>query len=136
MNQKIHTIDLLNLSFETTEGDEILQGMKNSHQFYILHRHRVASMLSVKKNALARTGKRVPFMIYNACTHPRFQNRGFMSQLLLHVVATLASEGNASYLYLEVLKKNTPAIRLYRKLGFRSCQDFGEGILMKKRLLS
>jgi ribosomal protein S18 acetylase RimI-like enzyme len=135
MNQKIHAIDLLNLSFETTGGDEILQGMKNSHQFYILHRHRVASMLSLRENAISRTGELVPYMIYNACTHPRFQNRGFMSQLILHVIAMLTSDKNTPYfLFLEVLKKNTPATRLYQKLGFRKYRDFGEGLLMRKQL--
>lgn len=133
--QKTHMIDLLNISFKTTEGDDILSSMENSHQYYILHKHRIASILSLKENALSRTGNYIPFMIYNACTHPRFQNRGFMSKLLTHVVKTLVTDHPGS-LFLEVLKNNTSAMCLYHKMGFRTYKDFGEGVLMRKRIPS
>jgi predicted GNAT family acetyltransferase len=133
--QKTHMIDLLNISFKTTEGDDILSSMENSHQYYILHKHRIASILSLKETALSRTGNYIPFMIYNACTHPRFQNRGFMSNLLAHVVKTLVTD-RPGYLFLEVLKNNTSAIGLYHKMGFRAYKDFGEGVLMRKRIPS
>lgn len=134
--QKTHLIHLLNCSFDTTNGEDILCSMQDARQYYILHKHRVASIVTLKKNALSRTGEWVSFMLYNACTHPRFQNQGLMSRLITHVERSIGTQESPSYLSLEVLKKNIPALCLYHKLGFQFCRDFGEGILMRKRVFS
>ncbi|MDI7860835.1 GNAT family N-acetyltransferase [Rhizobiaceae bacterium n13] len=50
------------------------------------------------------------------CTHPDFQGRGLGTLLLKFVAGEISSRGEAAYLH--AYATNTPAIVLYRRLGF------------------
>lgn len=53
----------------------------------------------------------------NIAVHPDYRRQGFAEALVLALVSRLKSEGNYQ-LTLEVRASNTPAQRLYEKLGF------------------
>lgn len=54
---------------------------------------------------------------------PRFRGRGVAGQMLQSVFGPLRQAGASRYL-LEVLTRNEPALRLYRRLGFRPTREF------------
>lgn len=54
---------------------------------------------------------------------PRFRGRGAAGQMLQSVCEPLRQAGASQYL-LEVLTQNEPALRLYRRLGFRPTREF------------
>ena len=49
-------------------------------------------------------------------THPRYTGRGYAKQLIKQCVQNIFQEGKTPYLH--VVRSNTPAINLYKKLGF------------------
>lgn len=51
------------------------------------------------------------------CAHPRFRGRGYAAALVLAIVRCIADRGEAPFLH--VRSGNTPAVRLYEKLGFK-----------------
>lgn len=56
--------------------------------------------------------------IYSIAVKKSFRRRGLGKKLLNHLIE-LAVEQGLKRVYLEVKAENTPAIRLYEKLGFR-----------------
>ena len=50
------------------------------------------------------------------CTHPDHRGKGYAAHLTLAVAARIAARGEMPFLH--TLATNTPAIRLYEKLGF------------------
>ncbi len=50
------------------------------------------------------------------CTHPDFQGRGFGTLLFSFVAGEIAARGETSFLH--AYASNTPAVGLYRALGF------------------
>jgi [ribosomal protein S18]-alanine N-acetyltransferase len=57
--------------------------------------------------------------IHNLVTHPKFQRRG-IARRLLETTIIRARQQSAIHAYLEVRSKNTPAITLYKNLGFQT----------------
>ena len=56
--------------------------------------------------------------VLNVAAHPDARRQGHASRLLEHVIA-FANRNKCRYVTLEVRRSNQPAIRLYRKYGFR-----------------
>jgi len=56
--------------------------------------------------------------VLNVATHPDARRNGHAARLLEHVIA-FAHREKCRYVTLEVRRSNQPAIRLYRKYGFR-----------------
>jgi ribosomal-protein-alanine N-acetyltransferase len=56
--------------------------------------------------------------VLNVATHPSERRHGHAARLLEHVIA-FAHREKCRYVTLEVRRSNTPAIRLYKKYGFR-----------------
>ena len=56
--------------------------------------------------------------VLNVATHPEHRRHGHAARLIEHVVA-FAHRHRCRYITLEVRRSNQPAIRLYRKYGFR-----------------
>ncbi|MDP4097627.1 GNAT family N-acetyltransferase [Paenibacillus sp. P96] len=56
--------------------------------------------------------------IYDLVTHPEHRGKGYAEQLVLSLLQWGKHQG-AKHSYLQVLKGNGPAIRLYDKLGYR-----------------
>ena len=56
--------------------------------------------------------------VLNVATHPEARRQGHAARLIEHVIA-FAHRQKCRYLTLEVRRSNQPAIRLYRKYGFR-----------------
>jgi ribosomal-protein-alanine N-acetyltransferase len=56
--------------------------------------------------------------VLNVASHPTARRQGHAARLLEHVVA-FAQRHKCRYITLEVRRSNQPAIRLYRKYGFR-----------------
>lgn len=56
--------------------------------------------------------------VLNVATHPTARRLGHAARLLEHVIA-FAHRERCRYVTLEVRRSNAPAIRLYRKYGFR-----------------
>jgi ribosomal-protein-alanine N-acetyltransferase len=56
--------------------------------------------------------------VLNVATHPGARRQGHAARLIEHVVA-FANRERCRYVTLEVRRSNQPAIRLYRKYGFR-----------------
>jgi ribosomal-protein-alanine N-acetyltransferase len=56
--------------------------------------------------------------VLNVATHPSVRRSGHAARLLEHVIG-FATRNKCRYVTLEVRRSNQPAIRLYRKYGFR-----------------
>ncbi len=56
--------------------------------------------------------------VLNVATHPDERRRGHAARLMEHVIA-FAHKHTCRYVTLEVRRSNLPAIKLYRKYGFR-----------------
>jgi ribosomal-protein-alanine N-acetyltransferase len=56
--------------------------------------------------------------VLNVAAHPSSRRQGHASRLLEHVIG-FATREKCRYVTLEVRRSNQPAIRLYRKYGFR-----------------
>jgi len=56
--------------------------------------------------------------VLNVATHPTARRQGHAARLIEHVIA-FAHREHCRYVTLEVRRSNQPAIRLYRKYGFR-----------------
>ncbi len=80
--------------------------------------------------------------IINIVVHPEFQRRGVATALLDAELRRAQSEGACKVL-LEVREHNTPAISLYKKLGFREAglrpnyyTDSGENAIIMEKLIA
>jgi GNAT superfamily N-acetyltransferase len=61
--------------------------------------------------------------IYDLATHPEHRGQGYARQLVLKLLQWGKRQG-AGYSYLQVLKDNGPALRLYGKLGYREAYTY------------
>lgn len=63
-------------------------------------------------------------------TNSKYRNKGIGSSLVSHVLSISKSRGY-NECRLEVLKSNSPAIFLYKKLGFEISENRGEKLLLR-----
>jgi len=61
--------------------------------------------------------------IYGFVVRPQYRGRGLGREILAHTLRDLAGDGGQP-VYLEVEPDNTPAVRLYRSLGFETLATF------------
>jgi len=61
--------------------------------------------------------------LYDIVTNPDYRNQGIGEQLLLHILNWARTAG-AHSAYLQVVRKNVPANRLYAKLGFEPLYSY------------
>lgn len=68
-------------------------------------------------------------VLYTFAVHPDFLRRGIGKKLMEYILS-YASRENIKAVRLDVYEKNTPAIRLYRQMGFRYVDtvDLGYGM--------
>ncbi|SCW53623.1 FR47-like protein [Rhizobium mongolense subsp. loessense] len=64
------------------------------------------------------------------CTHPQFQRRGLGTLLFRFVAGEIAARGETAYLH--AYANNTPAIDLYRSLGFRLRSDMNLRVVKRR----
>ncbi|TDW26814.1 FR47-like protein [Rhizobium azibense] len=64
------------------------------------------------------------------CTHPQFQRRGLGTLLFRFVAGEIAARGETAYLH--AYANNTPAIGLYRSLGFRLRSDMNLRVVKRR----
>jgi predicted GNAT family acetyltransferase len=55
-------------------------------------------------------------------TKPEFRNRGIATHLMQHLIGKVGADGRATTLF--VKKHNTPAVTMYRRLGYTMAGDF------------
>jgi ribosomal-protein-alanine N-acetyltransferase len=81
--------------------------------------------------------------VLNLCVDPEYQGRGYGKFLLQNLLDSLIN-GPCTAIILEVRPSNTPALRLYQKMGFHQIgikekyysDDFGmeDAVLLEKKL--
>ncbi len=64
------------------------------------------------------------------CTHPEFQRRGLGTLLFRFVAGEIATQGETAYLH--AYANNTPAIALYKSLGFRLGSEMNLRIVKRR----
>ncbi len=81
----------------------------------------------------AMAGERFRFPGYTevsaVCTHPDFRGRGFARRLTSAVAAAIQRRGEQAFLH--AWKSNTPAISLYRSLGFEIRTEMNVRVLRR-----
>lgn len=81
----------------------------------------------------AMAGERFSFPGYTevsaVCTHPDFRGRGFARRLTAAVTAAIHQRGEQAFL--QAWKTNTPAITLYRSLGFEVRAEMNVRVLRR-----
>ncbi len=82
------------------------------------------------------------FHIANIAVHPLYQNQGWGTFLMDHLIKK-ARKAGSHYILLEVRPSNTAAMALYKKFGFypssvrkRYYRDGEDAVVMRKDLLS
>lgn len=82
---------------------------------------------------ISMAGKRLspdPFVEISAvCTHPDFLGKGLSAHVIQGVIAEILAEGKTPFLH--VYPENTPAVKVYRKLGFESRKSLRVYLLEK-----
>lgn len=61
--------------------------------------------------------------LYDIITDPKFRNQGYGRELILHILKWAKLNG-ATHGYLQVVKGNSPALRLYEKVGFKEIYTY------------
>jgi GNAT superfamily N-acetyltransferase len=61
--------------------------------------------------------------LFDIVTAPPYRNRGYGRQLMLHLLGW-GRERGAARAYLQVMRKNAPALHLYDRLGFREVYGY------------
>jgi GNAT superfamily N-acetyltransferase len=61
--------------------------------------------------------------LYDIITDRKYRNQGYGKQLVLHILRWAKTYG-AKHSYLQVVKSNKPAIRLYDKLGYKESYTY------------
>lgn len=61
--------------------------------------------------------------IFDVVTGIAFRKQGFGGQMVSHLLA-LGKQQEAQYAYLQVVKTNAPALRLYARFGFQEVYDY------------
>jgi ribosomal protein S18 acetylase RimI-like enzyme len=56
--------------------------------------------------------------LFDLIVDSKYRGQGYGEQLILNLLK-LGKKNNAKYSYLQVVKTNIPAVRLYSKLGFK-----------------
>lgn len=90
---------------------------------FLRQTHRMGQFVGIRIDGrlAAMAGERFRFPghteVSGVCTHPDFQGRGLAGRLSRHVAAGIAARGDIAFLH--AWETNTPAIRLYERLGFR-----------------
>ena len=84
--------------------------------------HQMGRFLGIRRHGriVAMAGERLRFPGYTevsgVCTHPNWRGRGFARRLSAAVTANIQQRGDRAFLH--AWATNTPAIALYRDLGF------------------
>lgn len=68
--------------------------------------------------------------VSGVCTHPDFRGRGLAGALSAAVAARIAARGETAFLH--AFSTNTPAIRLYEKLGFELRCEVSVAVLRRR----
>lgn len=66
---------------------------------------------------LLNTKKPGRFLVVNVAVHPDYRRRGIARQLMLHL-QEMAQQYGGNQMLLQVVKENSPAVDLYRSLGY------------------
>ena len=82
--------------------------------FILRHQPEAGYALADWKNELSYSDI---FVVYTLAVSPRFSCRGIGERLMEFILSYTAQQGIKA-VRLDVYEKNTPAIRLYEKLGF------------------
>lgn len=64
------------------------------------------------------------------CTHPDHQGRQLATKILSHVSEGIKARGEIPFLHTKT--DNTPALRVYEKLGYRKSRDIYFAIILRK----
>lgn len=108
-------------------------------QFELQHRHFVRMFPVGRFLIIESAGQPVgrlylsnedPELVADICITQRARNKGFGSRLLQAVID--AANARRVNVELHVLLRNTPAIRLYERLGFAFAEDQGSHLLMRR----
>lgn len=109
--------------FKDAYTENMLSSMNHHRmeQFFFIKNNKPVAVVSFKKKgSLNCTYRSYSNVLYNVATAPYYRKRGYMKQLLQHIMKV---KTKLKYLHLEVLKKNKRAINLYQKLGFHVVDD-------------
>jgi len=68
--------------------------------------------------------------VSGVCTHPDFRGRGLAGALSAAVAASIRARGETPFLH--AYSSNTPAIRLYERLGFRLRCEVNVAVLQRR----
>ena len=109
----------LQKSFHSADVENLLMSMTEMEQFFFFQNHKPVAVVSFKKKGYIQcTGKHYRNTLYNVATAPYYRKRGYMKKLLKFLIQQKKKQ-RLKYLHLEVLKKNTKAVGLYKSLGFK-----------------
>jgi GNAT superfamily N-acetyltransferase len=61
--------------------------------------------------------------LYDIITDSKYRNQGYGKQLILHILKWAKTVG-ANHSYLQVVKSNEPALRLYDKIGYKEVYTY------------
>jgi predicted GNAT family acetyltransferase len=89
---------------------------------FLARTHRMGRFLGIRRDGrlAAMAGERMRFVghteVSGVCTHPDFRGQGLARRLSAAVTASIQQRGERAFLH--AWTANTPAISLYRSLGF------------------
>lgn len=110
---------LIGNAFKGAHIDEILLSMIQMKQYFFFKNNKPIAVVSLrKKGYLVCTGTYHTNTIYNVATAPYYRKKGYMKKIFRRVFDDMRKQ-RKKYAHLEVLKTNTKAINLYKKLGFK-----------------
>jgi ribosomal protein S18 acetylase RimI-like enzyme len=107
---------------------------------FLSRTHRLGRFLGVRIDGrlAAMAGERMKLdgftEISGVCTHPDFRGRGLAGALSAAVAASVRERGETPFLH--AYASNTPAIRLYERLGFRLRCEVDVAVLQRRSAIA
>lgn len=110
---------ILQSSFNV-DPDSIIASMHNMLQYFYFKNNKLIAVVSLKRRGrlLCNTNE-YPNVIYNVATAPRYRGKGYMKELFQFIIQHQKNDCRMRCMHLQVLSNNTPAINLYKSLGFK-----------------
>lgn len=103
---------------------------------FLARTHRLGRFIGVRIDGrlAAMAGERMKLdglsEVSGVCTHPDFRGRGLAGALSAAVAASIRERGETPFLH--AYSSNTPAIRLYERLGFRLRCEVNVAVLQRR----
>lgn len=102
---------------QSRDQERIIRNILSRKAFFILYQHEIPVACGF---GVVTRGY---FGLHHIVTEEKYRNQGYGKQLILNMLSWARDQGIATC-YLQVVKHNFPAVKLYQRLGFQEIYEY------------